>query len=254
MVFIEERNIVGSLPDNWQNLKKLDTIQIVSSSISGTIPAWIDQWSVATFLSFTDNLLNGTLPTSFSSLTNLIVLAVDNNFLTGDLSLIEGLTKVTGMYLDSNGFTGTIDDNFLKNLSSLRILDVSGNGFEGAVPVHLMGLPTLQVMDIHGNQLTDFSDLIPANGSLSFLTIYDNPIAGQFPITTMKNLGELDHLDLTSTEFTGGMPSEIGELTKLTYLFMAGTNFTSGSIPKEFQKLTNLVDLSLKDSGRTGVS
>ncbi|KAI2492841.1 hypothetical protein MHU86_21712 [Fragilaria crotonensis] len=49
------------------------------------------------------------------------------------------------------------------------------------------------------------------------------------------------------------MPSEIGELTDLTYLFMAGVNFTAGSIPDEYQSLTSLVDLSLKSSARTGL-
>ena len=89
--------------------------------------------------------------------------------------------------------------------------------------------------------------------SLSLLAFYENPITGSFPTKTIGNLVELDHLDLTSTLFTGGMPSEIGALTKLTYLFMAGMNFTAGTIPDEYQSLTSLEDLSLKRSQRTGV-
>lgn len=236
-----------------QNLKKLNTVELWGSSISGTIPNWIDQWSSITWLRFSENNLSGSLPHSLSSLTDLVVLAVDDNIMTGDLSQVEGLSKLTGLYLDSNEFTGTLDSTFLEKLSNLRVLDASGNKLSGTVPTHLMGLSSFEIMDLHSNQLTEFPDVIPANGSLSFLAIYDNPITGSFPTTTVRNLAKLDHLDLTKTHFTGNMPSEIGELTKLTYLFMAGTNFTSGSIPVEFQKLTNLVDLSLKGSGRRGV-
>ncbi|KAI2492840.1 Leucine Rich Repeat [Fragilaria crotonensis] len=252
-IFYREIFLVESLPDTLQNLKKLNSIEFSGSSISGSLPSWIDQWTSMTFLSLSANDIGGSLPDSLASLTDLRVFAVDDNTMTGDLSVLEGLTKLTGLYIDSNGFTGTVDDTFLQDLSNLQILDASGNLLEGTVPVHLMGLPSLTILDIHDNQLTEFPDSIPANGSLSFLAFYDNPITGSFPTKTIGNLTELDHLDLTSTGFTGGMPSEIGELSKLTYLFMAGTNFTAGSIPEEYQGLTNLVDLSLKRSGRTGL-
>ncbi len=253
VVFFIETGLVGSLPDTLQNLKQLSFIEFSGSSITGSLPSWIDQWTSMTYLRMSSNHIRGSLPDSLASLTDLLLLAVDDNTMSGDLSVLESLTKLTGLYIDSNEFTGTMDSTFLQNLSDLQIFDVSGNLLEGAVPVHLMGLPSFTTLDIHGNKLSEFADSIPANASLSFLALYDNPITGSFPTKTIRNLAELSHLDLTSTQFNGGMPSEIGELTKLTYLFMAGVNFTSGSIPDEFKNLTSLVDLSLKRSERTGV-
>ena len=167
--------------------------------------------------------------------------------------MLEELANLSDIYIDRNAFTGTLDNTFLQNLSFLQSLDISGNLLEGAVPVHLMALPWMEILDINNNQLTEFPDSIPTNSSLSLLAFYNNPITGSFPTETIRNLPKLSHLDLSSTGFTGGMPSEIGELTELTYLFMAGVNFTSGSIPDEFKNLTSLVDLSLKRSERTGV-
>lgn len=253
LIFLNEKFLYGSLPDRLQNLNQLSLVDFSYSSISGTLPSWIDQWSSMTLLSLSSNDIGGPLPDTLASLTDLLVIAVDGNSMTGDLSVLEGLTKLTRLYIDSNVFTGTVDGAFLQNLSNLQILDVSGNALEGTVPVHLLGLPTIEVLDIHGNQLTEFPDSIPANGNLTFLAVYDNPVTGAFPTETIRNLDKLRHLDLTSTQFSGGMPSEIGELTKLTYLFMAGVNFTAGSIPDEYQNLTSLVDLSLKRSARTGV-
>jgi Leucine-rich repeat (LRR) protein len=253
LTFLNEMYLVGTLPDTLQNLKQLSLIEFSGSSISGSLPSWIDQWTSMTYLRMSSNDIAGALPASLASLTDLLLFGVDDNSITGDLSVLESLTKLTELYIDSNEFTGTVDSTFLLNLSNLQKLDVSGNALEGAVPVHLMGLPSFTILDIHGNQLTEFPDSIPANANLSFFAFYDNPITGSFPTKTIRNLGNMSHLDLTSTQFTGVMPSEIGELTKLTYLFMADVNFTSGSIPDEFQNLTNLVDLSLKRSGRTGV-
>ncbi|KAI2501545.1 hypothetical protein MHU86_12922 [Fragilaria crotonensis] len=253
LMLLNEEYLDGFFPSTLQNLKQLTYIDCSGSTISGSIPSWIGQWTSMTSLSLSSNEISGSLPDSLASLTNLFLLAVDDNSMTGDLSVLEGLTNLSDVYIDRNGFTGTVDSTFLQNLSDLQILDVSGNLLEGAVPVHLMGLPLLEILDINNNLLTEFPDSIPTNSGLSLLAFYNNPITGSFPTETIRNLPKLSHLDLSSTRFTGGMPSEIGELTDLTYLFMAGVNFTAGSIPDEYQSLTSLVDLSLKSSARTGL-
>ena len=253
-IFIwNEPSVTGTLPDTLQNLKQLTYIDFTVTGLSGSLPNWIDQWSSMTFFSFSKNQLTGSFPDALLSMTNLAILAVDDNFMTGDISLLDDLVELTGLYLDDNGFTGTLDTTFLQDLKNLRVLDISSNNFGGQVPVHLMALSSLKTMDVHGNELSVFPDSIATSRTLTFLAIHDNPISGSFPTTTVQNLEALKHLDLTATQFSGKIPTEIGGLSQLTYLFMAGTNFTKGTIPTEFASLTNLVDLSLKASRRTGV-
>ena len=255
LVFYGEGTLVGSVPDSFQYLTQMTIFDASGSQFSGTVPSWIGQWSSLSLFSFSANRITGSLPTALATLTNLSTFSVDANEMTGNLSVLEKLTNLQALYLEDNTFSGTLNSNFLQNLSSLETLDISGNNLAGQVPVHLLGLTTLQIMDLNGNQLTTFPDTIPAtNGTISFLAVHNNPLVGSFPSTTILNLAQLSHLDLTSTQFTGDMPTVFGELSQLSYLFMAGTTFNNGSIPEEYQHLTNLMDLSLKYSRRTGVS
>jgi len=58
-------------------------------------------------------------------------------------------------------------------------------------------------------------------------------------------------LNLHSTQLTGEIPSEIGNLTNLTYLNLYYNQLT-GSIPSEIGNLTNLTSLSLGPNQLTG--
>jgi Leucine-rich repeat (LRR) protein len=203
-------------------------------------------------LALTENKLTGPIPDSLASLTNLAVLALDDNFLTGDLAVLEDLTELQNVYLEQNGFSQVIDAKFLNKLTRLSALDISDNAFIGEVPVHLMALQSFIVMDVHDNTLTSFPNNIDKNTQVRFLSIHDNPIEGApFP-NTVSHMTHLRHLDITSTNFSGEMPSFLGDLKDIFYLFMADTEFKPGPIPDNYQSLTNLQDFSVKSSGRNG--
>jgi len=166
---------------------------------------------------------------------------------------LEENTNLISLYIEDNAFSQAIDSSFLVNHKRLTRLDMSDNEFYGEVPVHLFSGGRFDVLDAHGNQLSSFPDKIPGgNNTLSFLALQFNPLTGAFPTNTISNVKRLKHLDLTSTSMTGTMPKELGDLTRLKYFFMPGTTFNPGPIPDEYQKLTNLDDLSLKKTGRTG--
>jgi Leucine-rich repeat (LRR) protein len=204
-------------------------------------------------LGLAQNTFFGELPLSMASMTNLAILAIDDNALTGTLDVLQNLASLQAVYLERNAFTGTIDESFLESADQLTQLDASDNLFIGEVPVHLLGLPTLRILDFNGNELTLFPDNIPGTANfLRLLALHDNPFTGRVP-SSIGNLQALTHLDLTLTTFSGSMPEFIGtSLTNLSYLFLAYTEFDPGPIPDSFRQLTNLVDLSLKESSRTG--
>ena len=235
------------------NLRKLRYVDLVNCvGLTGTIPEWISEWSKATALGLTGNKLTGTLPTSLIQMTQLQALALDENLLTGGLAVLESLTGLDNLYVENNAFEDTIGGDFLNGLEKLKNLDISGNTLSGQVPVHLMAKPDIEVMDVSHNFLTSFPDTIPANSTLRFLTIHDNPFDSQpFP-ASIVNLKTLTHLDISSTGFTGTMPIDVAQLTFLRYLFMADTSFDPGPIPDGYQYLQQLRDFSLKASSRTG--
>ena len=63
---------------------------------------------------------------------------------------------------------------------------------------------------------------------------------------------DTDSLNLSENGLTGSIPSEIGNLTNLTYMNL-GSNQLTGSIPPEIGNLTNLYGLSLRDNQLTGI-
>ena len=58
-------------------------------------------------------------------------------------------------------------------------------------------------------------------------------------------------LDLSNSGLTGSIPTEIGNLTKLTKLILSNNEFT-GEIPSEIGNLTNLTNLRLEYNQLTG--
>lgn len=252
---LEQNSLIsGPIPDELQNLTLLEQFSCVYCSLSGTIPAWIGNgWSNLYLLGLTQNIMFGNLPESMATLTNLAILAIDGNILTGTLDVLQNIASLGVVYVEENDFTGTIDASFLAKADQLSQVDLSSNRFVGSVPVHLFELATMNILDLNGNQLTVFPTVTQeTNEALRFLSLHDNPFTGTVP-STIGNLQALTHLDLTSTTFSGTMPEIIGSnLDNLSYLFLANTTFDSGPIPDSFQQLTKLIDWSLKSSSRTG--
>jgi len=250
---IISNSVSGTFPDRLKYWRKLIIFDAYANSLSGEIPEWIANWSTIRSIRLSSNELSGTLPSGMKNLTEVSFMFLDDNLFEGSLDNLGNCRKLTSLYLEDNDFEQKVDSNFLPNLNLLLRFDVSDNELTGEVPVHLFSGGLLDVLDIHGNQLTSFPDTIPkGNRSLGFLALQFNPLEGAFPTNTISNMVDLDHLDLTSTSLTGTMPIELGTLTKLNYLFLADTAFISGTIPDDYENLNFLMDLSLKHADRIG--
>ena len=90
--------------------------------------------------------------------------------------------------------------------------------------------------------------------SIEYTTILDlsnNQLTGEIP-SEIGNLTNLTDLYLYSNQLSGSIPPEIGNLTNLTKLYLNGNQLT-GSIPPEIGSLTNLTELWLYNNQLTGI-
>ena len=70
-----------------------------------------------------------------------------------------------------------------------------------------------------------------------------NRFTGGIP-RELANLSKLEFLDLQGNQFTGWIPSELGNLSDLSMLYLQG-NPLGGPIPRSFLELQNLHTLSV---------
>jgi hypothetical protein len=116
----------------------------------------------------------------------------------------------------------------------------------------LVELPSLQILDVHNNKLQgSLPGEIKPNTALKLLSLYGNNFNGSIP-DSISNFQSLFHLDLSSNQFSGRIPVALSNLTSLQRLYLSNNRFSAGSIPAEFQRLTNLSELSLKDCTLSG--
>ncbi|GMN46950.1 hypothetical protein TIFTF001_016133 [Ficus carica] len=164
----------------------------------------------------------GPIPEEIWTLTYLIHLNLNQNYLTGSIPpSIGNLTKMKYLSLAANGLSGEIPKEIGK-LTELLSLSLLRNNFSGSVP----------------SEFGNFSQL-------KELYIGSSGISGPIP-STFANLRNLAVVWASDLELTGRIPDFIGNWTKLTTLRLQGNSF-EGPIPTTFSNLTSLEELRLGD-------
>ena len=153
----------------------------------------------------------------------------------------EGVTEIN---LESNSLaTDDIDQvsKLLFDLPSLQILNIRGN----ELPIKLDNVgnaPNLELLQISAIGLTSVSGISAAK-KLKELHITENDIKGLFP-TEIFDLTYLEKLYISFNSISGPLPTRIGELSNLKE-FYGYTNDLTGAIPTELGGLSRLETLVL---------
>lgn len=191
----------------------------------------------------------------------------DSSDLTGSITGLGNLKKLTEFSLGDNQLTGTLPVNLheldlerfsvalnqldgsipsLKGMTNLRSFNLSGNRFKDSIP-SLSGLASLESFEVGANQLSGKIPSLIGLVNLRSFGVELNNLVG--PIPDLAGLKNLQWFGASVNQLTGPIPSLAG-LNNLVS-FVAYRNKLTGPIPS-LAGLSNLFQFSVNNNQLTG--
>ncbi|KAK2656188.1 hypothetical protein Ddye_009240 [Dipteronia dyeriana] len=264
--------LTGIIPESLCNATFLQALDLSSNNFSGRIPTClIERGENLGVLKVGRNNLYGIIPDRFPGNCGLQTLSMNSNQLEGLVP--KSLTNCTMLEVLDLG-NNKINDAFpcwLKNVSSLHVLVLRSNKFYGNIGCleYDVFWPKLQIIDLASNNFTgriprkglttwkammvDEQKVQPQLEHLQYEILATNPLYCQDTVmVTMKNqevelvkiLTLFTSIDLSSNNFQGPIPEELGLFKSLIVLNLSHNAFT-GSIPSSIGNLRQLESMDL---------
>ncbi|KAG7640862.1 Leucine-rich repeat [Arabidopsis suecica] len=265
----------GSIPTCMGNIQSpyLQALNLRHNRLSGVLPENIFESLIS--LDVGHNQLVGKLPRSLSHISSLGLLNVESNKISDTFPLwLSSLQELQVLVLRSNAFYGPIEKT---QFSKLRIIDISGNQFNGTLPANFfVNWTAMFSLDENEDQSngetmsnmymsTDyfyFDSMVLMNKGvemelervLKVFTVIDfsgNKFEGEIP-KSIGLLKELHVLNLSNNALSGHIASSMGNLMALESLDVS-QNKLSGEIPQELGKLTYLAYMNFSHNQLVGL-
>ncbi|XP_074282212.1 receptor-like protein EIX2 isoform X2 [Silene latifolia] len=265
---IQNNSLSGVIPNCWANVSTLSYINLSYNKLKGHIPCFNnrDSYNLGlaedTFLHLNDNMLSGEIPSCLSDLTNMQILDIGGNQLSGKMNkwfTAEKFKDLQILRLRENQFSGTIPRQIC-SLPQLQIMDLGHNHFRGSIPSCLSNLTAMTSPNT--SQITDrnegISEVIQGierayTSTLPYLVDIDlssNNLVGVIPDDMTKISGLLS-LNLSYNQLSGTIPANIGDLKSMISLDLSENNI-KGSIPRSITELYSLSHLNLSYNNLSG--
>ncbi|KAF8020615.1 hypothetical protein BT93_G1146 [Corymbia citriodora subsp. variegata] len=247
---ISSNRLEGSIPSALGSIKSLGTLDLSRNNFSGGLPLQLlNSNSSLGILHVAYNNLQGGIELSNNTLNpNLQFLRLDHNKFTGNIPLLSSLVNLTVLDISNNFFIGKIP-RWIANLSSLWALDLSTNQLDGVVPWELRNLGSLIYLDLSDNNL---SGPLPSSISpmLTHIHLNRNKLNGTL-VHALFNGSNLVTLDLSENEFCGSIPYWLGNLSQLSILSLRNNSF-DGTFPEQLCSLKSLSMIDLSENNLLG--
>ncbi|XP_057833677.1 receptor-like protein 33 [Cryptomeria japonica] len=228
---ISGNNLNGTLP-TLANCKQLQILDVGDNRLTGNISSnGIQELSNLKILILRSNKFEGTVPADVSKIPSLQILDLSMNRLTGVIPV--SISEMRGMANWSEN-TKVFEFEWLKDKIYVEKIIIRNKGLELE---YVRFLSLVKCLDLSGNRI---SGHVPQGmGSLAGLIILNisrNNISGTIP-ESLGNMAQLESLDLSKNQLSGIIPAALVNLTFLSYLNLSYNNLT-GMIPQGAQFAT----------------
>ncbi|KAI7748807.1 hypothetical protein M8C21_019570 [Ambrosia artemisiifolia] len=257
------KSLTGTLPPNLNQLTHLKTLNVQRNSIAGDLPSLANLTFLEQDLRLSYNNITGSLPWSFSG-SQIRNLWLNNQVLglSGTLDVLSTMAQLEQAWLQANAFTGAIPD--LSNCTVLFDLQLRDNQLTGLVPESVTALTKLVNVTLQNNKLQGplpvFGNGVVAElgtGTNSFCLDTPGPCDPQ--VTVLLEVARAIGYPMSlAQEWKGndacqkwnfiGCDSSGKNVTSVSF----GKQNFSGSISPAFANLTSLRSLLLNDNNLVG--
>ena len=199
--------------------------------LSGTLPSSWSNMSQLQNLSLSGNNLDGTLPPSWGNFSQLQTLDLYGNRLCGTMPTSwQDLSQLHQLKLSNNSLTGTLPEAIVA-MTQLTTLCLDTNNLSSTLPGSWQALTQLTQLHLEYNQLSgSLPESWSAMDQIKFMTLSMNNISGPLPCNwTAMATNELHslHLGLGGNYLTGVVPASWGHIS---YLSISGSFSVDGSL------------------------
>ncbi|KAG7969672.1 hypothetical protein I3843_07G043300 [Carya illinoinensis] len=205
------------------------------------------------------NHLDGRLQENIGKITpNLRVLNISRNHFEGDLpSSIGDMSSLNVLDLSFNRFSGKVPTELVSKCTTLIVLNLQNNNFQGEIFSKHFKLSALMMLQLNSNQFTGLlvrsHDSNYVNIVMPFDILVEVEFVTKYRSSSYKG-GILDYmsgLDLSCNKLTGGIPTELGQLSSIHSLNLSH-NQLRGLIPEKFSGLASIESLDLSHNSLSG--
>jgi len=153
-------NLNGEIPASLESLTNLIYIDISENNFSGNFPDIIHLPNIERIYIYNNPLLVTEIPSDLDQLTQLRSYHIDYTATIGGEfpAVIFDATFMESYGLSGMGFTGSLTEADVAQLSNLTDLYINGNLLTGDLPQAFVDLPNLNALDVSNNYFTSLPD------------------------------------------------------------------------------------------------
>uniref|UniRef100_A0A7N0TAG3 Verticillium wilt resistance-like protein n=1 Tax=Kalanchoe fedtschenkoi TaxID=63787 RepID=A0A7N0TAG3_KALFE len=245
------------------DLHYLTSLNLAGSKFHSSTSAGFERLVNLMHLNLSYSLITGPFPIEISNLTRLVTLDFSHNFYFEDMpgprslrvdsfslrALVGNLSQLMQLRLERVDLENDWSEA-VSSLPHLQELSLRNCGLSGPIHASLQNLTSLSIIDLTGNNLSvPFPKWFSSFKNLTSLGLGGCGFSGKIP-DDLGDLKMLSTLDLHKSDLEGVIPKSLAKLTGLTHLDLSG-NKLSGSVPS-FSAYKNLTYLRLSNNQLSG--